>query len=293
MTPSALSPWPAGDLIGAHFASGGALWTGTALLCLGLAMRLFAAGKKVRFAAIGVTAGGCVAIAFSAAPLPYGLYALWLLLVITAWALGGRPGALRYGVVSAAAAFSLGVCLWEFGHHRAPDIPVGDRGRLYVIGDSLSMGSRSPEGNWPERLGAKLGLETHNYSFGGATVSSAVSNAERIETGDALVILAIGGNDLLGGNFAGFRADLRQMLKTVHRDEREIVMIELPLPPFHNSFGRAQRTLAGEFGVTLIPKRHLTGVLFTPGATHDGIHLTDEGHAQLAETMAQFFETPP
>ncbi len=283
------SPGLVVDLVGRHFASGDALWTGAAFACAGLGVRLFARGARGRFAALCMTAGGCVLIAFSAAPLPYTLYALWLSIIMGAWLLGGRSGVIRYAAVILAAGFSLGVCLWELGYHRAPEVCIGQRGRLYVIGDSLSMGSLAPEGNWPERLGARLGLETENYAFGGATVAGAIANAERIKTDDALVILAVGGNDLLGGNFAGFRDDLRALMQAAHAEEREIVLIELPLPPFHNVFGRAQRALAAEYGVTLIPKRHLARVLFTPGATYDGIPLTDDGHEQLAETMAQFF----
>ena len=38
-------------------------------------------------------------------------------------------------------------------------------------------------------------------------------------------------------------------------------MFELPLPPLKNEFGRAQRDLAAQFHVLLIPKRLLIGMI--------------------------------
>ncbi len=72
-------------------------------------------------------------------------------------------------------------------------------------------------------------------------------------------------------------------------------MIELPLPPFFNEFGRIQRNLARIYGVTLIPRRRLMEVLATKGATLDTIHLSEKGHQLMAEMVwrqiGQFLES--
>jgi lysophospholipase L1-like esterase len=47
--------------------------------------------------------------------------------------------------------------------------------------------------------------------------------------------------------------------------------------------------LAKEHGVILIPKRFLARVLGMPGATTDGLHLSNTGHVLLAETVAGLF----
>lgn len=64
-------------------------------------------------------------------------------------------------------------------------------------------------------------------------------------------------------------------------------MFELPLPPLFNGYGYAQRALAAKHKVALIPRRLLASVLFSPDATLDSIHLSDQGHQRLAESVAE------
>jgi acyl-CoA thioesterase-1 len=62
-------------------------------------------------------------------------------------------------------------------------------------------------------------------------------------------------------------------------------MLELPLPPFYNEFGRAQRRVARRHGVLLVPRRVMLGVLLHGGSTVDSIHLSPSGHARMAEAI--------
>jgi lysophospholipase L1-like esterase len=66
-------------------------------------------------------------------------------------------------------------------------------------------------------------------------------------------------------------------------------MFELPLIPFHNSFGTAQRSLAKKYHVTLLPKRFLTKIFGTVGGTLDGLHLSQSGHDALAAEIQGVF----
>jgi lysophospholipase L1-like esterase len=63
-------------------------------------------------------------------------------------------------------------------------------------------------------------------------------------------------------------------------------MFELPLFPLQNAFGAAQRSVAASHGVVMLPKRCLTKVLGMKGGTLDGLHLSQQGHNALAETVA-------
>lgn len=63
-------------------------------------------------------------------------------------------------------------------------------------------------------------------------------------------------------------------------------MFELPLPPLGFAYGRIQRRLARRYGVRLIPKRHLSGLLFNEVTTLDGLHLSEEGHRRMAVRVA-------
>ena len=82
------------------------------------------------------------------------------------------------------------------------------------------------------------------------------------------------------------------MLAGVCRPHRRVVMLELPLPPFYNRYGTVQRALAKSYGVTLVPKRCLAGIITTPYATVDGLHLSNLGHALLARSLFEMFIPP-
>jgi acyl-CoA thioesterase-1 len=118
------------------------------------------------------------------------------------------------------------------------------------------------------------------------------SQANQLPTADGLVLIEIGGNDLLGATSAReFERDLDALFSRVcgsagaSPSRRTVVMFELPLPPLSNEYGRIQRRLTNQYGVQLIPKRVLMAVLARGGGTLDSIHLTDEGHEQLAAAV--------
>jgi acyl-CoA thioesterase-1 len=62
-------------------------------------------------------------------------------------------------------------------------------------------------------------------------------------------------------------------------------MLELPLPPFYNAYGRAQRELAARHRVALISKREFAAVVFSAGATLDRVHLSEAGHGLFADMV--------
>ena len=120
----------------------------------------------------------------------------------------------------------------------------------------------------------------------GATVASALNQADGVAERGSLVMLEIGGNDLLGSTSPdAFRTHLEQLLAKTADRSGQVVMFELPLPSYRVAYGAAQRTLARKHGVTLIPKRVLTGVLGMRNGTIDGLHLTQAGHDALARRV--------
>jgi lysophospholipase L1-like esterase len=278
--------------ITAQFMCGNVFFVGLALAIVGLTLRIRATAKRWQSAAFILSITGALLVALSGTPLP-----IWAYLIVLASLASSVVGVSRKRPWAHwASAFTVGAFAaagaWESLYHMPVTIPVAGYDTLFVVGDSLSMGADPPGKSWPELLADKAHMKAKNFSFGGAKVASAQHNAERIDKDDALVILEIGGNDLLSGE-GGFYSNLDQMLRTVCSGKRSVAMLELPLPPLFNSYGMAQRQLAAKYGVTLIPKRYLTRVLTTPGATVDGLHLSNTGHALLAETIFELFATAP
>ena len=179
--------------------------------------------------------------------------------------------------------------MFETFMHHPGQIRVSEQRPIIVIGDSLSAGINDDQDiPWPTRLDEIASLKVSNNARAGATCRSAINQLDGLPK-QCVVIVEIGGNDLLGGRSASeFRADLDTLLAAIQSPEREVLMFELPLPPFFNGYGYAQRHLAAKHHVSLIPRRLLASVLFSKGATLDSIHLSNDGHRQLAQRVAHF-----
>jgi acyl-CoA thioesterase-1 len=159
---------------------------------------------------------------------------------------------------------------------------------LYVIGDSVSAGIQGPgEATWPRLLAEQYAIEVVNLAESGATVATATRQARQIGDGPGLVLLEIGGNDLFAPTPpAQFRKDLNLLLEPLPRPDRMVVMLELPVLPWHVAYSRIQRQAAKSCGVTLVPKRFFARVLRHKGATLDLAHLSSEGHRKMANDVA-------
>lgn len=278
------------DFVVGHFIGGRAFFSGIALCLLGCGLKSFFNKSLVHSLARVTVLAGIVFVALSAAPFAYWVYGVLFALLALAWfrPTTGRWQSKRitYSLLLLLLAQSLLMVGTEILHSMPPKISLATSDTLFVVGDSLSMGADPPGKNWPELLGDLARLKVRSFSFGGARVESSLDSAERIDQDDALVILELGGNDLLGGtSIPKFRKDLDKMLSLVCTPHRRVAMIELPLPPFYNRFGMVQRALAKSHGVVLIPKRYLAKIISTPGATVDGLHLSNSGHRLLASSL--------
>ncbi len=162
---------------------------------------------------------------------------------------------------------------------------------IHVVGDSLSAGIGDEQNHlWPRLLSQRLNVPIVNHAQPGANLNSALKQAEEIIGDDCLVLIEIGGNDLLSGQDSKMvEADLAKLLSKLKRGQRTLVMFELPVPPILGAyeFARTQRRLAQRFGVRLISRREFANVLLSAGATSDGLHLSRVGHQRLAEIVAQ------
>ena len=226
----------------------------------------------------------------AAIPLPMLLYPGILiaavLLFVTPRARGKRAMLRMAGQAGILTLFGAAV-IWELAFHASDGQPRGPS--LWIIGDSISAGIGGPnEPTWPKLLATRYSIEVINLAEAGATVASAGKQAERIGEDAQLVLLEIGGNDLFAPTPAAqFRRDLTRLIEQVVRPGRTVVLLELPVLPWHVQYTRIQRQVAKSFGVAMVPKRFLAGVLRQQESSTDLAHLSTVGHQLMADRVAR------
>lgn len=228
---------------------------------------------------------GISLVVVSATPMSFWLYEIWFgLCILTRMTFRIQTSAKTKILITAIfAVVSLIVCLVEFSFHVARPIPLIKGQTIYVIGDSISAGIDEKERTWPNVLSDVSGEKVVNLARAGATVETAMDQIHGITSSNSLVLIEIGGNDLLGSTDSDtFYMQLDRLLAELKSQNQQIVMFELPLLPFWNKYGRAQRTLAEKYSVTLIPKNYLVRVFAQKDDTVDGLHLSQKGHNELA-----------
>ena len=165
-------------------------------------------------------------------------------------------------------------------------VPEGDISNLMVIADSVTAGLNDHDDTWPRQLARAAQVEILDASQPGATVASAPDKACSWPIRRGLMIIEIGGNDMLEGQpVAKFENELDLLLTDVVRPGRTVLMFELPLPPLCAAYGTAQRRQAAKHRIRLIPKRLFASIITTSGATVDGIHLSTKGQSQMMDLV--------
>jgi len=272
------------------FGGGLAFFLGAGLIVAAVGAASLPQSTATAMAVTLLAALGLLLVAASAAPLPLSLYVVAF--VATGWwVMTERLDRFEpeRGWARRAAMFVwLALIALEAPYHFTPSLPTGPHERLMIFGDSVTAGmgdERAPR--WPELFAVRHRIDVRDYSKQGATARSMAEIAARTPLADGVVLLEIGGNDLLGGrSSADFERELDALLATVSGPGRAVVMFELPLPPLSNGFGAAQRTLAAKHGVLLLPKRLFAEILAAEGLTADGIHLSAQGHERMAKKVA-------
>lgn len=280
------------------FADGRVFFVGLATVAVCACVYAFANSRALRVAARLFVLLGVVLVLASATPLPYWAYAMWLLAcAATLASVSVRRVAantrLRRISVLTLVVVSIALIAFEIPKHMLPRISVPADTAVFVIGDSLSAGLDDETRRWPEVFAEASGLRVVNLAEAGATTKNALAQTDRITSGGGLVIVEIGGNDLLGTTSASeFKRDLEVLVRTTRaRNEQIVIQMELPLLPLRNSYGMAQREVAAKNNITLVPKKVLTRALSTSGATVDGLHLSESGHKSLGLAMAEIVRT--
>jgi lysophospholipase L1-like esterase len=269
-------------------AGGGTFLPGTGLIAIAIISRAIFHRRWIAFLSIVIAIVGMTMVAISAEAIAWWIYGVWITIGLL-WFLRGTFASRRLKRIldtgALAATFTAAAIAASF--QLRPTVPPGPSSRIYVIGDSISAGIGSKgESTWPELMAAEHGVEVINLSRAGSTISAATRRLQSSPLGDGLVVLEVGGNDILGHATADqFGKDLDALTNQVHGNGRRIIMLELPLFPFDNAYGLEQRRVARKNEIRLIPRRHFAKILAAPGATLDGIHLSETGRLAMAKMV--------
>jgi len=297
-----------------HVASGQSFFSGVALVVFAtlLSARSGLIAKRLTSVAFLM---GVIAIAISSTPLPYWYYGLaglitmgWLVSVYVArWQCCSQ--------IAVIATWSVAIAM-EVPFQFTPTLePVSTRS-MTIVGDSITAGMgmiersssriapRSEDAlqseplqsnrsvRWPTLFAAEHHIRVQDLSQPGATTATALKTVQAQPITAPVVVLEIGGNDVLGDTTSEeYARDLEALLSQLAVPGRQLIMFELPLPPFRNEFGRIQRTLARKHNVALVPKRVLLSAIAADDSTVDSIHLTPTGHQRMAKLVWSFVQS--
>ncbi len=271
-----------------HIVSGQAFYSGVALLIVAAfastrSMPVFRRVTALSFL-IGITA-----VVVSSTAIPYWYYALTGVITVVWMASKWRKQWRRWTPYAFIMVW-LVAGLMELPYHVTHSLlPVSER-KITVIGDSVTAGVDGDEKSetWPRLLARLHHVAVQDISHIGETAASALKRTKSHPITSPVVVVEIGGNDVLGTTTTSqFATDLEALLSNIAAPDRQIVMFELPLPPFYHEYGRIQRTIAARHHVTLIPKRVFLSVIADNDSTLDSIHLSQSGHQRMADTVWQ------
>jgi acyl-CoA thioesterase I len=280
-----------------HLASGDALWTACVLVLLSIS--LVARWRKrwtLTIAWVLVPMGG-LAFVGSGSPQPMWL-TLMLMVSLPVWLVCEGLGRLSGRTIRIIRFIPLGLVavliLLEQPWHVNPRIANPRERRLYVVADSISAGLGT-QGvvTWPNLLRQEHGIDVTDLARAGATAESALKDLGGKSLGAGLILVEIGGNDMIGGwDPEGFARALDALLLRLKQASDSVVMLELPVLPGQTAYARAQRDIATRHGVVLIPKRQFAVILTREGNTLDGLHLSAQGQREMAEWIWTYVRSP-
>ena len=170
---------------------------------------------------------------------------------------------------------------------------VGPNDVIVAFGDSLTYGTGANEAeSYPAVLAQLINRKVVRAGVPGETTTGGLARLEGVldEHKPALVILSLGGNDMLQKSAdAQIKANLRQIIQTLRGRGISVVLFGVPRPALITSAAEYYAELAKEFGIPYEGKI-VTDVLYRPDQKSDPIHPNAKGYRRMAEAFADLLK---
>lgn len=192
-----------------HIVSGQAFFSGIGLMVLSAWTRMQSRPAFRRLISLMFFAGLILMITSSTA-IPYRYYAI-VGAVTLAWLTLPSSSRSRKNATTSFIVVWMGAALLEAPFHFKPSLAPVSRRAVTIIGDSVTAGVEGDETSetWPQILAREHDCTVQDISHIGDTVASALKRARSQGVHASVVIIEIGGNDLLGSTTsAQFARDL-------------------------------------------------------------------------------------
>ena len=175
---------------------------------------------------------------------------------------------------------------------RGRPVPAG--AHVLALGDSLTHGTgATPETSYPAVLAGLTGWQVSNAGVPGDTADKALLRLPGLlaATAPTLVLLCIGGNDLLRGlDEATTRGQIQRLVATVQAAGAQVLLIAVPRPSLlaRLTGSLTDHPMYGELSESLQVPLHRQGwseVLADERLRADAIHANAEGYAVFARGL--------
>jgi acyl-CoA thioesterase-1 len=192
----------------------------------------------------------------------------------------------RHGLVSVLLIAAMAGC----GQKGPRLAPVGPNDAIVAFGDSLTFGTGATEAeSYPAVLAQLIDRKVVRSGVPGEMTAGSLMRLQEVidENRPALVIVCLGGNDLLRRvDETDIVANLREIVKIIRASGSSVVLVGVPRPALITSAAPFYADLAKEFNLPYEGKI-VTDVLYQRDLKSDPVHPNAKGYRRMAEAIAE------